>query len=103
MAATTTDFLFAVTAHPAPPVLALRANRRRRISPQAGRAIEMLGHAIEYVADEYVQEGCSFTASDPQLQAVHILMALNREIYFECPVVPSFKERWNAMLHPRLA
>jgi len=103
MAATATNFSFAVTAHPAPPALAARANRRRRISPQAGRALEMLGHAIEYLADEYVHEGCSFTAGDPQLQALHLLMALNREIYFECPVVPSFKERWNAMLHTRLA
>jgi hypothetical protein len=103
MAATTSNLTFAVTAHSARPTLAARANRRRRISPQAGRAIEMLGHAIEYLADEYVYDGCSLTAGDPQLQAVHILMALNREIYFECPIVPSFKERWNAMLHTRLA
>ncbi len=30
--------------------------RRRRISPQAGHALEILGHAIEYLADEYVHQ-----------------------------------------------
>ena len=28
------------------------ANRKRRISPQAGRALEILGHSIEYLVDE---------------------------------------------------
>jgi hypothetical protein len=30
--------------------------RTRRISPEAGRALEILGHAIEYLIDEYVHE-----------------------------------------------
>jgi hypothetical protein len=102
MAASTTNLSFALTATPAP-TPAVPAIRRRRISPEAGRALEMLGHAIEYLADEYVYEGSSFNASDSQLQAVHILMALNREVYFECPFVPSFKERWNALLHAHFA
>ena len=69
------------------------AKRRRRISPEAGRALEILAHAIEYLADEYVHEGKTFSANDPQLKAVQILMALNRQIYFECPVVPALAER----------
>lgn len=67
--------------------------RRRRISPQAGRALEILGHAIEYLTDEYVHRGGSFSSGDPQLEAVQLLMAANRAIYFECPEVPSFANR----------
>ncbi|HZL53857.1 MAG TPA: hypothetical protein VFC37_23225 [Terracidiphilus sp.] len=68
------------------------ANRRRRIDPQAGRALEILGHAIEYLADEFVHEGGSFSADNGQLQAVQLLMALNRQVYFECPEVPPFQQ-----------
>lgn len=77
--------------------------RRRRISPQAGRALEILGHAIEYLSDEYVHAGGSLAAHDPQLEAVQMLMAANRQIYFACPEVPTLAERWHALLHPRTA
>lgn len=76
---------------------------RRRISPQAGRALEILGHAIDYLTDEYVYAGSRFSARDPQLQAIQMLMALNRQIYFECPEVPSLAERFLAWLHFRAA
>jgi hypothetical protein len=74
------------------------SSRRRRITPQAGHALEILGHAIEYLTDEFVHEGRAITARDEQLQAVQMLMALNRQVYFECPVVPSFGERCRALL-----
>jgi hypothetical protein len=74
-------------------------SRRRRITPRAGRALEILGHAIEYLADEFVHRGGSFSAHDAQLEAVQLLMALNRQVYFECPEVPSFGERCRALLH----
>lgn len=77
------------------------AVRRRRISPQAGRALEMLGHAIEYLADEFVYAGGSFSAHDPQVEAVQLLMGLNREIYFDCPEAPTLADRCRALLHPR--
>jgi hypothetical protein len=75
-----------------------RTIRRRRISPQAGRALEKLGHAIEYLTDEFVHEGGSFSASNGQLEAVQLLMAVNRQIYYECPEVPSFNERFLSFL-----
>jgi hypothetical protein len=74
-------------------------NRRRRIDPQAGRALEILGHAIEYLADEFVREGGSFSADNGRLQAVQLLMALNRQIYFECPELPPFGKRILSLLH----
>jgi hypothetical protein len=110
MAASTTTGIFipaaAEKAFSLPPGLAPSAtvawaqpNRRRRITPQAGHALEILGHAIEYLTDEYVHEGGSLSAGDGRVKAVQLLMALNRQVYFECPVVPTFGERCRALLH----
>ncbi len=81
------------------------ARVRRRISPEAGRALEILGHAIEYLTDEYVYRGGSLSVQDGELQAVQLLMALNRQIYFECSVAPTFAERCREIwrLRPRTA
>jgi hypothetical protein len=91
MAVTTSSLIPPETATEA--ALARRVARRRRISPQAGRALEILGHAIEYLTDEYVHRSGSFSARDPELEAVQLLMAVNRAIYLECPEVPSFGAR----------
>lgn len=95
MAATTTVF-----SHPAcaPAVAATqpRVNRGRRITPEAGRALEKLAHAIEYLTDEFMEQGLVFSAKNAQLQAVQTLMALNRQVYFECPEVPTLGERCRA-------
>lgn len=89
---TTTDFSLA-TLSPVVQTFPARVNRRRSISPRAGHALVILGHAIEYLTDEYIHEGGSFCADNSQLQAVQLLMAVNRQIYFECPEVPSLKKR----------
>jgi hypothetical protein len=71
------------------PIRAFNCNeRRRRISPEAGRALEKLGHAIEYLADEVVNEVRVLSGADPRIRAIQILMALNRQIFFECPAQP---------------
>jgi hypothetical protein len=86
------------------PVTALQQRElRRRINTQAERAIEKLGHAIEYLADEYIHSGGSLVAHDPRLEAVQLLMALNREIYSSCPAVPGPVERVRAWLRKRAA
>jgi hypothetical protein len=69
---------------------------RRHIPPPAGFALETLGHAIEYLVDEYVHAAGSIPSihcSDPRLQAIQMLMAANREVYYSCPVVPSLWQR----------
>ena len=69
---------------------------RRHISPQSGRALEILGHAIEYLADEFaLQTGTSSAANDPDVKALQILMAANRSVYFDCPTVPPLRERFH--------
>ena len=65
----------------------------RLITARAGRALEKLGHAIEYLADEYVHGTKTLDRSDPQICAIHLLMSLNWEIYLECSVVPSLGDR----------
>ena len=77
--------------------------RGRLISPEAGRALEILGHAIEYLADEYAHRGGSFSAHDGEVEALQLLMRLNRQIYFDCPEAPSMAERWRDLLHLRTA
>ena len=78
-----------------------RSTRRRRIDFEAGRALEVLAHAIEYLADEFVHDGTSLSPDDGRLQAIQILMAANREIYFTCPEVLSVRERILAAFHLR--
>jgi hypothetical protein len=89
---TSTAFSIPVSA-PVISASGVRTNRRRQISPQAGHALELLGHAIEYLADEFVHEGGSFSAHNAQLEAVQLLMACNRKVYFSCPETPSLRER----------
>jgi hypothetical protein len=96
-ASATTGFTIPASA-PAASALPLRS-RRRHITPQAGRALEILGHSIEYLTDEFVHRGGSFAAHDERLQAVQLLMALNRQVYYECPEARTLGERCRALLH----
>ena len=98
MAATTTTGFSIPASASAAPVARVRTHRRR-ITPQAGRALDLLAHAIEYLTDEFVHQGLTFSARNEQLEAVQMLMALNRQVYFECPEVPSFGERLRTLLH----
>ena len=86
---------------PAASTACVHSRRRRRITPEAGRALEILGHAIEYLTDEFLNQGRTFNAKDEQLEAVLMLMALNRQVYYECPEMPTFGERCRALLHFR--
>lgn len=65
----------------------------RRITRDAGLGLEKLGHALEYLTDEFVHDGCRFSEDHGRLQAIELLAALNRKIYFECGVEPTFRER----------
>jgi hypothetical protein len=111
--ATTSDRLASFTASPGAPSLphaAISAWHPRRISPEAGRGIEMLGHAIDYLGDEFALDCISgeMTADSgivagipPQVLAIELLKELNREIYYSCPEVPTLSERLRSWLHWR--
>jgi hypothetical protein len=69
---------------------------RRRPDMQQGRALEMLGHAIEYLIDSHM-----FLVNEPhartEVEAVQILSRCSREVFATCaevvPVHQRFK-RW---------
>ncbi len=73
---------------------------RRQLSPEEGRAIEILGHAIEYLADEYcadAQPKGRLGNADPRIEAIQTLKELNRSIYYSATEVqPAFTrmKRW---------
>ena len=93
-----TGYLFPASA-PATLVAQTLPKRPRHITPQAGRALEILGHAIEYLTDEWVHEGGPLSAGNDRILAVQLLMALNRQVYFECPEALTFGDRFRKMLH----
>jgi hypothetical protein len=69
---------------------------RRQPTPESGRALEILGHAIEYLADEYaVDKRCKgpLGNADPRIEAIQLLKALNRQIYLSSAQVPPPMER----------
>jgi hypothetical protein len=78
----------------------LRPFVRRQLSPEEGRAIEILGHAIEYLADEYcadAQPKGRLGNADPRIEAIQTLKTLNRLIYYSAAEVkPAFTrmKRW---------
>jgi hypothetical protein len=73
---------------------------RRRLSPASGRALEILGHAIEYLADEYANDLLDkgpLGSADPRVAAIQILKGRNRAIYYSgAEVQPAFSrvKRW---------
>ena len=73
-------------------------NVRRRITPEAGRGLEKLRHALEYLTDEFVKGGCALAEDQGRLQAIQLLAALNRQLYFACGVEPTLRERVKSIL-----
>lgn len=99
MATTTTALQMGLASEAAMPVAGQM--RRRSIDPQTGRALEILGHAIEYLADEFAFQGRSLTADRGQIEAIQLLMAINRQIYLQCPEVLTFGQWLRSLLHPQ--
>jgi len=99
MAATTTSGYPLPVAASTRAVPVLGRSRPRRISPEAGRALEKLGHAIEYLTDEFVHSGGDLRQHDPQIEAVQMLMTLNRQVYFSCPEVPSLGQKLRSIFY----
>lgn len=97
MAASTTSFPAAVANTGAQ----AGVYKRRHIDPKSGRALEILGHAIEYLADEYAHEGFLSTDRSGRLEAIQLLMKVNRGIYFDCPEIPRFRQRFFSWLRGR--
>lgn len=72
---------------------------RRQLSRESGRAVEILGHAIEYLADEYAADRSDkgpLGSADPRVEAIQVLKGLNRAIYLSGtevqPAIQRFKQ-----------
>ena len=62
----------------------------RRGTAEQGRALEMLGHAVEYLVDSRLRLGTSEYSDE---LAVQILMRLSREVFAECPEIVPLRTR----------
>ena len=63
---------------------------RRRTTPTQGRALEILGHAVEYLADSRLYEEVE-TRSDAT--AIRTLMACSRQVFAECELILPWQQR----------
>lgn len=70
-----------------PPVI------RRRITPGAGKALEILAHAQEYLSDECVVCDAMEAWLRAQMDAIKLLKYLNLGIYLDCPEAPTAGDR----------
>ncbi|UWZ82856.1 hypothetical protein [Occallatibacter riparius] len=95
MTATTTRFRFAVSEVEVATDL---PRRRRRITPELGRALEKLNHAIEYLTDEYIHQGSSITELNDHACTVDLLKTLRKQIYLDAPEVLPFAQRCKTFL-----
>ena len=80
-------------------------NLRRILTREQGRALEMIGHAVDYLNDCYLYEG-----EDDELiniggscsQAIQILISLRWQILQSAPIrEPRAMRLWNALFHRR--
>jgi hypothetical protein len=95
------DPFFDFSGPPRPRTAQPRPFVRRRLSPEGGRALEILGHAIEYLADEYANDLADkgpLGSADPRVAAIQILKGLNRTIYYSgTQVEPQVQAQVQAM------
>jgi hypothetical protein len=74
---------------------------RRRGSAAQGRALETLGHAIEYLIDSQLWRGQDYRPKDDQ-EAIQILMRLSRAVFAECPEVISMRRQFTMWVAERV-
>ena len=69
---------------------------RRRGTLQQGQALELLGHAVEYLVDSRVFATEASSVRENQ-EAVQLLKRLSRDVFAECAEIKSVRrriERW---------
>lgn len=74
---------------------------RRRPSLLQGRALESLGHAVEYLVDSRLFLTGEIVQHDEQ-DAVQILMQLSRAVFAECTEVVPFSQRLSTWVSGRI-
>lgn len=72
---------------------------RRRTTPQQGRALEILGHAIEYLVDSRLFDQWQTPAD---AAAVHLLMERSRAVFADCAEIVPWHQRVQQSLVKKL-
>ena len=74
---------------------------RRRANPQQGRALETVGHAIEYLVDSrlFITSGLDERAEQ---EAAQILMRASRAIFAECVEVVPLRRKVGCWIEKQL-
>lgn len=81
-----------------------RQKIRRRITPEVGRGLEKLGHALAYLEDEFVFNNRWEVSEDSgRIEAIQLLASINRELYLKCGVEPTLRDRVGRLLHKCLS
>lgn len=75
------------------------APARKRSTPQQGQALEILGHAIEYLVDSRLFDQWE---SPSDAAAVHLLMGCSRAVYADCEEMHPWHQRIQRALLKRL-
>ncbi len=81
-----------------------RPGMRRVITRQQGCALEIIGHAVDYLNDCYLNQGPDneiLDFSGPTLEAAQILIAAQRQILFSLPLAESFSQRLRRVIFRR--
>jgi hypothetical protein len=76
--------------------------KRRSIDPATGHALLILSHAIEHLAEKFALDSGSFSTSRGDVEAIQLLMSLNRKIYMACPEAPTVGQWLMTGLHKLL-
>ena len=76
------------------------AASRRRGTLAQGRALETLGHAVEYLVDSRLFHSGDHNQEDEQ-EAVQILMRMSRAVFAECLEVISLNRRFRRWVADR--
>lgn len=74
---------------------------RRRPTQEQGRALEMLGHAIDYVVDQQLTAPDRTSALNDQ-DAIRLLSWCSREVFAGCPEIGSVSNRLKRWFTGRL-
>jgi hypothetical protein len=74
---------------------------KRRGSLEQGRALETLGHAVEYLVDSRLFHAGCHNQTDEQ-EAIQILMRMSRAVFSECPEVVTLGRRLGRWVSDRL-
>jgi hypothetical protein len=80
-------------------------NLRRVLTHEQGRALEMIGHAVDYLNDCYLYEGEDdelINIGGSSSEAIQILASLRWQILQSAPIrEPRTLRLWNALFHRR--